>query len=87
MACVMNDYHRAAGRGGLGAVMGSKKLKAVVVRGTGQVPVADPEKLKEINQSLQTAMKEGPMAAIAQALLNWEPGWEPGPMPSPGTRR
>ncbi|MBI4765279.1 MAG: hypothetical protein HY787_11815 [Deltaproteobacteria bacterium] len=68
MACVMNDYHRAAGRGGLGAVMGSKKLKAVVVRGTGQVPIADPEKLKEINQSLQSAMKEGPMATIAQAF-------------------
>jgi aldehyde:ferredoxin oxidoreductase len=68
MACVMNDYHRAAGRGGLGAVMGSKKLKAVVVRGTGPIPVADPEKLKEINQSLQTAMKEGPMASIAQAF-------------------
>ena len=34
-AGVMNDKHRAAGRGGLGAVMGSKKLKAVVVKGTG----------------------------------------------------
>lgn len=37
---VMNDKNRAAGRGGMGAVMGSKNLKAVVVRGTGGVKVA-----------------------------------------------
>lgn len=44
MACVMFEgpYARSAGRTGLGAVMGSKRLKAVVVRGTGGVPVADP---------------------------------------------
>ena len=35
MASVMNDTHRAAGRGGSGAVMGSKRLKALVVRGSG----------------------------------------------------
>ena len=33
-ACVVNDLHRAAGRSGVGAVMGSKNLKAVAVRGT-----------------------------------------------------
>ena len=59
MACVMNDRHRAAARGGLGAVMGSKKLKAVAVRGTGAVPVADAEKLKEINRSVVEEMKNG----------------------------
>ena len=42
-ACVLNDYTRAAGRSGVGAVMGSKNLKAVVVRGTGGVKVADPD--------------------------------------------
>ena len=44
MACVMfeGQYARAAGRTGMGAVMGSKNLKAVVVRGTGGVSVADP---------------------------------------------
>jgi aldehyde:ferredoxin oxidoreductase len=68
LACVINDHHRAAGRGGPGAVMGSKKLKAIVVRGTGKIPVADPEKLKEVNQSVRTAMKEGPMAQISQAF-------------------
>ena len=44
-ANIMNDMHRAAGRTGVGAVMGSKNLKAVAVVGTGAVTVADPEAL------------------------------------------
>lgn len=40
-ANIMNDKDRAAGRSGLGAVMGSKNLKAVVVRGTNGIKVAD----------------------------------------------
>lgn len=66
MSCVMNDKHRAAGRGGVGAVMGAKKLKAVAVRGTGSIPVADQEKLKEINRSVVDAMKNGPAATVAK---------------------
>lgn len=46
-ASVINDRYRAAGRSGVGAVMGAKNLKAVTVRGTGVVAVADQEKLKE----------------------------------------
>jgi aldehyde:ferredoxin oxidoreductase len=42
-ACIMSDGGRAAGRSGLGAVMGSKNLKAVAVLGTGQVKIADVE--------------------------------------------
>lgn len=42
IAAIINDYGRAAGRSGVGAVMGSKNLKAVVVRGEMPVPVADP---------------------------------------------
>ncbi len=42
-AAIMTDKHRAAGRSGVGAVMGSKNLKAVAVRGTGGVTVADPQ--------------------------------------------
>jgi len=42
-ACVVNDYHRAAGRSGVGAVMGSKNLKAIAVRGTRGVQAADPQ--------------------------------------------
>jgi len=40
-SCIVNDLHRAAGRSGVGAVMGSKNLKAVAVRGTGGVKVDD----------------------------------------------
>jgi aldehyde:ferredoxin oxidoreductase len=40
-ACIVNDLHRAAGRSGVGAVMGSKNLKAIAVRGTGGVKVKD----------------------------------------------
>ncbi len=45
MAAIINDKHRAAGRGGVGAVMGSKGLKAVVVKGTKSVAVHDKERL------------------------------------------
>ncbi len=41
-ACIMNDLHRAAGRSGVGAVMGSKNIKAIAVRGTGGVKLAQP---------------------------------------------
>jgi len=50
-ASVISERHRAAGRCGLGAVMGSKKLKAVAVRGTGKLQVADIEKLNRIRQT------------------------------------
>jgi len=46
-ASIMDDKHRAAGRGGAGAVMGSKNLKAIAIKGTGEITVADKEKLKE----------------------------------------
>ncbi|MFI4922380.1 MAG: aldehyde ferredoxin oxidoreductase family protein [Burkholderiales bacterium] len=42
-AAIVNDLHRAAGRSGVGAVMGSKNLKAVAVRGTKGVTVANPK--------------------------------------------
>lgn len=52
LANIMNDKHRAPGRGGLGAVMGSKKLKGVVVRGTRGVTVADKDAfLKAVKDS------------------------------------
>ncbi|MGE5389469.1 MAG: aldehyde ferredoxin oxidoreductase family protein [Deltaproteobacteria bacterium] len=46
-ACIMNDYNRAAGRSGVGAVLGSKNLKAVAVRGTGGIKVASAEGFME----------------------------------------
>jgi len=48
MASVMNDLYRAAGRNGVGAVMGSKNIKAIVVRGTGKIEHAAPDRVKDI---------------------------------------
>lgn len=47
-ASIMNDDGRAAGRGGVGAVMGSKNLKAIAVKGNKKVTVADEKSLKEV---------------------------------------
>ncbi len=57
-ACVMHDVNRAAGRTGLGAVMGSKSLKAVAVRGSGQVEVADGDKVREVARWLRDHFME-----------------------------
>jgi aldehyde:ferredoxin oxidoreductase len=46
-SCVINDRFRAAGRTGMGAIMGSKLLKALAVRGTGDVEVADIDGFRE----------------------------------------
>jgi len=53
MAAVMNDAGRAAGRCGLGAVMGSKNLKAVAVKGKRKVTVADPQTLSMVSKMVQ----------------------------------
>jgi len=52
-ACVTNDRDRAAGRSGVGAVMGSKLLKAIAVRGTQGVPVDKPETFLEVVAAAQ----------------------------------
>ncbi len=46
-ACIINDLSHAAGRTGMGAVMGSKKLKAIAVEGEETPPMAKPEKVRE----------------------------------------
>jgi aldehyde:ferredoxin oxidoreductase len=48
-ACIINDIGRSAGRCGAGAVMGSKKLKAIAVKGDKDVNVLNPAKLNELN--------------------------------------
>lgn len=59
-ACIMNDKHRAAGRSGVGAVMGSKNLKAIAVRGTGGVQVAQPEEFMKTVWNMRAVMKDSP---------------------------
>jgi aldehyde:ferredoxin oxidoreductase len=57
-ASVMHDVNRAAGRNGTGAVMGSKNLKAVVVRGTLPVPVTDRKEVAKVSKWLGANYKE-----------------------------
>ena len=57
IACIINE-RRAVGRKGLGAVMGSKNLKAIAVRGTKEVPVADEQTFKDARSAMNKAMKE-----------------------------
>ena len=52
ISCPINDKGRAPARSGMGAVMGSKRLKAIVVRGKMRVPVTDRDKLMELRPKL-----------------------------------
>jgi aldehyde:ferredoxin oxidoreductase len=61
MAVIMNEEHRAAGRAGLGAVMGSKKLKAIVVSGDQEFPVAKPEEFRVVADRCLDALKKNPV--------------------------
>lgn len=62
ISCPINDGHRAPGRGGTGAVMGSKKLKAIAVRGSQNIVVEDAERISELNKLARESMKEHPLA-------------------------
>jgi aldehyde:ferredoxin oxidoreductase len=59
----MNDKYRTAGRTGLGAVMGSKKLKAIVVLGNQRVEPANPELLKERVADSMKKIRENPVTS------------------------
>jgi len=73
MAAVMNDHGRAAARTGMGAVMGAKNLKAIGVRGTGNVPLADPDGFKQTVREIIAALDED-MAAMALRMAG-TPGY------------
>lgn len=79
-ACIVTDGHRVFGRGGLGAVMGSKHLKAVTVQGDSDIPVADPERLKAYVKKAATKLSSSPVTSrglrqfgtpILVNLINW----------------
>ena len=63
LAAIMNDKDRAAGRSGVGAVMGSKKLKAIVVRATRKnlYNIADIDTLKEATKRAMEVIRENPV--------------------------
>ncbi len=58
MGAIMNDVYRAAGRSGVGAVMGSKNLKAIAVRGSLKPPIANEEALKKANDDAIALIRE-----------------------------
>jgi len=67
IACIINEKTRAAGRTGLGAVMGSKNLKAIAVRGTRDITVAKPEEFMDMVKEFHERMK-GPAAQKYRTL-------------------
>ena len=70
-ACIMNGLKDAAGRTGLGAVMGSKRLKAVAVRGTARLEVADSDRIRDLAREMARAVNAGEKAA---GLHQWGTG-------------
>ena len=58
MACLIHDAGHGSGQGGFGAVFGSKNLKAVAVRGTLKVPVADRSRVTAISRWLGENYKD-----------------------------
>jgi aldehyde:ferredoxin oxidoreductase len=62
MAAVMNDHGRAAGRTGMGTVMGSKNLKAIGLRGSAKVPLAAPDGFKSLVREVIADLDEDMMA-------------------------
>ncbi len=61
VACVMNGLKDAAGRTGMGAVMGSKRLKAVAAFGRGPLEIADPETIRRLATKMATSIRENPI--------------------------
>ena len=61
-ACIVNDLHRAAGRSGVGTVMGSKNLKAVAVRGTkGAGQIKDPKAFMAAAKAAKKVLADNPV--------------------------
>ncbi|MEM4507624.1 MAG: aldehyde ferredoxin oxidoreductase family protein [Acidilobaceae archaeon] len=65
IACIINDKSRAAGRGGHGAVWGSKKLKAIAVRGHMKIPIANQEAFREAVLKGMELAKKSPVTSQA----------------------
>jgi aldehyde:ferredoxin oxidoreductase len=68
LANIMNECNRAAGRSGVGAVMGSKNLKAVAVRGTGAVRVRDPKVFRNAMVKAKDKLKAHPVGGAGLRL-------------------
>lgn len=62
------DHGRTAGRTGLGAVAGSKNLKAIALRGKQRFPVAQPERYAQIRRQANQALREDNIATVTHAV-------------------
>jgi aldehyde:ferredoxin oxidoreductase len=69
VASVMNDKHRAAGRSGVGAVMGSKNLKAIIAFGSKKSPIVNEEKMKEVVKAQVRMLKDNPVTGSGLPAL------------------
>jgi aldehyde:ferredoxin oxidoreductase len=64
LACIINDHYRAVGRTGMGAIMGSKNLKAIAVKGKKKIEYLNEEKFNEISKSIFLSFKKSAMADV-----------------------
>jgi aldehyde:ferredoxin oxidoreductase len=65
---IENDHYASFSHSGVGTVMGSKRLKAIAVKGTGKIAVADPERMKKVAQEWREALKTSEVTTfLAQA--------------------
>ncbi|GAB4256964.1 MAG: tungsten-containing formaldehyde ferredoxin oxidoreductase [Thermoleophilia bacterium] len=60
-ACISHDFGRQAGRTGIGAVLGAKKVKAVAVRGSRSFPVADPARVMQLGKAMYAHCRTAPL--------------------------
>ncbi len=67
-ALILTDHGRVAGRTGMGALMGSKNLKGIAVKGTGQVPVDDPELYRSLRTETNKQLREDPVSKVLRDL-------------------
>lgn len=98
-AAIINMSNRAWGRTGVGAVMGSKKLKAIAVRGTGKAKPADRKAILALSKQGAKAFPDSDMEAFGRygtadtVMSNWGGGglptnnWDAGWMPQEGAQQ
>jgi len=69
MAAVMFDIHRAAGRSGVGAVLGSKNFLGIAVKGSGKIELFDPEETRKVVENTRKIIQENPTTSRALPAL------------------
>ncbi len=65
---IVNDYGHHFGRTGMGTVMASKNLKAVVARGEREIPIKDPDRLRELREKYDALLEKNGMARALRAF-------------------